>query len=49
MIKVHPAGFSKFGVFGFDTSDPTKWKVDFELIVDGVKEWEYVWTAKRRL
>ncbi|CZR58549.1 uncharacterized protein PAC_08441 [Phialocephala subalpina] len=49
MIKYHPFGVSKFGVFNFDTSNATQWKVEFELVVDGVKEWEYVWTAERRV
>ena len=45
MVKSHPYGVSKFGVFNFDTSDELIWKVGFELVVDGIKEWEYVWTA----
>ena len=48
MIYSHPYGVSKFGVFDFDTSDEKVWKVGFGLVVDGVKVWEYEWSAERR-
>ncbi|KAJ7248237.1 PhoD-like phosphatase-domain-containing protein [Mycena haematopus] len=40
-----PQGSSKFGQFLFDSSDEAKWKIGFELIVDGEKAWNYehVW------
>jgi hypothetical protein len=49
MVNYHPLGVSKFGVFNFNTSYATEWKVGFELVVDGVKEWEFTWTATKRL
>ncbi|KAF8875688.1 hypothetical protein CPB85DRAFT_1345424 [Mucidula mucida] len=40
-IYQHPKGSSKFGVFDFDSTG-TVWTVQFALVVDGVKRWEYV-------
>ncbi|PVH74694.1 PhoD-like phosphatase [Cadophora sp. DSE1049] len=48
MVYSHPYGVSKFGVFDFDTTDATVWRVGFGLVVDGVRVWEYEWSAERR-
>jgi alkaline phosphatase D len=47
-INYHHEGLSKFGSFTFDTSDPRVWKMGFELIVDGVKVWNYTVEQHRR-
>ncbi|OBS23122.1 hypothetical protein FPOA_03681 [Fusarium poae] len=39
----YPWGTSKFGRVTFDTSDEGRFKVYYELVVDGVKVWELEW------
>ncbi|KAK1723053.1 PhoD-like phosphatase-domain-containing protein [Colletotrichum acutatum] len=42
-VYSHPWGNSKFGRVSFDTSEETRWTVDYELIVDGRQVWNYTW------
>ncbi|KAK7960379.1 hypothetical protein PG988_011593 [Apiospora saccharicola] len=44
----HYSGNSKFASISFDTTDPGRWLVQFDLIVDGEKVWNYAWTYERR-
>ncbi|CAI6335163.1 unnamed protein product [Periconia digitata] len=44
----HYRGNSKFAYFSFDTTDPSLWVIQFDLIVDGEKVWNYEWVYKRK-
>lgn len=46
-IYSHPWGSSKFGKVTFDTSEAGRLLVHYDLVVDGVKVWEYDWEAQR--
>ncbi|KAL0939822.1 alkaline phosphatase family protein [Colletotrichum truncatum] len=46
-VHSHPWGNSKFGVVFFDTSRQDRLQVDFDLVVDGEKTWNYTWTYER--
>ncbi|KAF5542392.1 alkaline phosphatase D [Fusarium napiforme] len=46
-IYSHPWGSSKFGKVTFDTSQAGRLLVHYDLVVDGVKAWEYDWAAER--
>ncbi|KAG4264764.1 hypothetical protein FPRO03_00048 [Fusarium proliferatum] len=46
-IYSHPWGSSKFGKVTFDTSEAGRLVVHYDLIVDGVKVWEYDWEVQR--
>ncbi|KAK7990300.1 hypothetical protein PG990_014580 [Apiospora arundinis] len=39
----HYSGNSKFASISFDTTDPGRWVVQFDLVVDGEKVWDYDW------
>ncbi|KAK8075966.1 PhoD-like phosphatase [Apiospora phragmitis] len=45
----HYSGNSKFASISFDTTDPKRWKVQFDLIVDGEKVWDYEWVYERTI
>ena len=45
----HYSGNSKFASISFDTTDPGRWMVQFDLVVDGEKVWDYEWTYEREL
>ncbi|KAF8218261.1 PhoD-like phosphatase [Mycena galopus ATCC 62051] len=42
-----PQGLSKFGQFLFDSSEEARWKIAFELVVNGEKAWNYEHVWKR--
>lgn len=44
----HYSGNSKFASISFDTTDPGRWVVQFDLVVDGEKVWDYEWVYARR-
>ncbi|KAK8057090.1 PhoD-like phosphatase-domain-containing protein [Apiospora saccharicola] len=44
----HYSGNSKLASISFDTTDPGRWSVQIDLIVDGEKVWDYAWTYERR-
>ncbi|CVK85096.1 uncharacterized protein FMAN_02010 [Fusarium mangiferae] len=46
-IYSHPWGTSKFGKVTFDTSQSGRLLVHYDLVIDGVKIWEYDWEARR--
>ncbi|OHF04079.1 PhoD-like phosphatase [Colletotrichum orchidophilum] len=46
-VYSHPWGNSKFGRVSFDTSEEGRWRVDYELVVDGRKVWNYTWEFTR--
>ncbi|EWG35839.1 hypothetical protein FVEG_14571 [Fusarium verticillioides 7600] len=46
-IYSYPWGSSKFGKVTFDTTQASKLLVHYDLVVDGVKVWEYDWEAQR--
>lgn len=46
-IYSHPWGTSKFGKVTFDTSQAGGLLVHYDLVVDGIKVWEYDWEAQR--
>ncbi|KAF5691953.1 alkaline phosphatase D [Fusarium denticulatum] len=46
-IYSHPWGSSKFGKVTFDTTQPGRLHVHYDLVVDGIKVWEYDWEAQR--
>ncbi|KAK8091505.1 PhoD-like phosphatase-domain-containing protein [Apiospora hydei] len=43
----HWRGNSKFASISFDTTEPGRWAVQFDLIVDGEKVWDYEWVYER--
>ncbi|KAI7914218.1 hypothetical protein M0657_009617 [Pyricularia oryzae] len=43
----HYKGNSKFASISFDTTDPMRWRVNFDLVVDGEKVWEYEWVYEK--
>ncbi|KAF4415293.1 Alkaline phosphatase D [Fusarium acutatum] len=45
-IYSHPWGSSKFGKVTFDTTQAGRLLVHYDLVVDGVKVWEYDWEAQ---
>ncbi|KAK1962269.1 PhoD-like phosphatase [Colletotrichum sublineola] len=46
-VYCHPWGNSKFGKVSFDTTKPNHLRVEYDLIVDGHKVWDYVWEYTR--
>ncbi|KAF0322174.1 alkaline phosphatase family protein [Colletotrichum asianum] len=46
-VHSHPWGSSKFGVVSFDTSEDDRLVVDYDLVVQGQKTWNYTWTYQR--
>ncbi|KAF5606194.1 alkaline phosphatase D [Fusarium subglutinans] len=46
-IYSHPWGSSKFGKVTFDTTQADRLHVHYDLVVDGIKVWEYDWEAQR--
>ncbi|WYZ34007.1 hypothetical protein EsH8_I_000283 [Colletotrichum jinshuiense] len=46
-VYSHPWGNSKFGMVSFDTSEEGRWRVDYDLVVDGQKVWNYTWECTR--
>ncbi|EXA32630.1 hypothetical protein FOVG_16134 [Fusarium oxysporum f. sp. pisi HDV247] len=46
-IYSYPWGSSKFGKVTFDTTQTGRLLVHYDLVVDGVKVWEYDWEAQR--
>lgn len=44
----HHSGNSKLASIAFDTTDPGRWVVQFDLVVDGEKVWDYEWVYERR-
>ncbi|KAF4444510.1 alkaline phosphatase d [Fusarium austroafricanum] len=46
-IHSHPWGTSKFGRVTFDTTEENRFQVHYDLIVDGLKVWEYDWEVKK--
>ncbi|TID03867.1 Alkaline phosphatase D [Colletotrichum higginsianum] len=46
-VYSHPWGNSKFGKVSFDTSEPNRLKVKYDLVVDGEKVWDYMWEYTR--
>jgi alkaline phosphatase D len=47
-VHNHYQGNSKFAAVSFDTSDPGRWLIHFELIVDGERVWTYDWEYKKK-
>ncbi|EFQ27426.1 PhoD-like phosphatase [Colletotrichum graminicola] len=46
-VYSHPWGNSKFGKISFDTATPNHLSVEYDLIVDGNKVWNYLWEYER--
>ncbi|KAK1846022.1 alkaline phosphatase family protein [Colletotrichum chrysophilum] len=46
-VHSHSWGSSKFGVVSFDTSEDDRLVVDYDLVVQGQKTWNYTWTYQR--
>ncbi|KAK2049544.1 PhoD-like phosphatase [Colletotrichum somersetense] len=46
-VYSHPWGNSKFGKVSFDTVTPNHLRVEYDLIVDGKKVWNYLWEYRR--
>ncbi|KAK1563980.1 PhoD-like phosphatase-domain-containing protein [Colletotrichum navitas] len=46
-VYSHPWGHSKFGKSSFDTATPNHLRVEYDLIVDGNKVWNYLWDYER--
>ncbi|KAK1992410.1 hypothetical protein LX36DRAFT_674555 [Colletotrichum falcatum] len=46
-VYSHPWGNSKSGKVSFDTTEPNRLRVEYDLVVDGSKVWNYPWEYQR--